>query len=87
MSINFVEDGTLDDGDRELMRKGLAAKSRGEIDTLRRFIGGLIAFPGLRKEKALLLVLSFLEEAGGGAHVKERASTLKLVPPSSDGDG
>lgn len=55
-------DETLDDETIEIMRKAVAANSPEQRQTLRRFVTGLIAFPALRREGTLQVVLTFLDE-------------------------
>ena len=65
------------------IRKAVACNSREQQKSLRRFIAGLIAEPDLCNKRTLESVLPFLDEALGGAAVKE--SPLRSAPPLLDG--
>ena len=79
ISANFG-DGTLDDGDREMMRRAFSSYSRQERVGLRRFIGTLLFHSVMREERNLRLILDSLDEAP----VKRRAGNLRLVTPLCD---
>ena len=83
MSIEFIEDGTLDDGDREMMRRAFSSYSRQERVGLRRFIGTLLFHSVMREERILRLILDSLDEAS----VKRPGGNLRVVENVGDGDG